>query len=94
MGDQAGYNSFHKGETAFCGAADQRHYGGNAEMGLPNRHVGTLEMSRLRFPRLPNRTLETGYLHLFHDAAFIRQNHRALDDARMTAKIWLKLEGG
>ena len=28
----------------------------------------------------------------FQDAAFIRQNHRALDDARMTAKIWLKTE--
>ena len=60
---------------------------------LPGRHVCTLEMNRLRFPRLPDRTLETVYLHLFQEAAFIRQNHRTLDDARMTAKIWLKLEG-
>ena len=50
-------------------------------------------MNRLRSPRLPDRTLETVYLHLFQEAAFIRQNHRTLDDARMTAKIWLKLEG-
>ena len=48
----------------------------------------------LNFPRLPDHTLETVYLHLFQDAAFIRQNHRTLDDARMTAKIWLKMEGG
>jgi len=70
-----------------------RHEFAKLKMGLPNRHVCTLEMSRLRFPHLPDRTLETVYLHLFHDAAFIRQNHRALDDARMTAKIWLKMEG-
>ena len=70
-----------------------RHEFARLKMGLPNRHVCTLEMSRLRFPRLPDRTLETVYLHLFHDAAFIRQNHRALDDARMTARIWLRLTG-
>lgn len=56
-------------------------------------HVCTLEMSRLRFPRLPDHTLETVYLHLFPDADFLRQNHRARDDARMTAKIWIKMEG-
>jgi DNA polymerase III epsilon subunit-like protein len=49
---------------------------------------------RLRFPRLPDRTLETVYLHLFLDAGLHRQNHRALDDARMTAKICLAMEGG
>jgi DNA polymerase-3 subunit epsilon len=71
-----------------------RHEFARLKMGLPHRHVCTLEMRRLRFPRLPDHTLETVYLHLFHDAAFIRQNHRALDDARMTAKIWLAMEGG
>jgi len=70
-----------------------RHEFARLKMGLPHRHVCTLEMSRLRFPRLPDHTLETVYLHLFHDAAFIRQNHRALDDARMTAKIWMAMEG-
>jgi DNA polymerase III epsilon subunit-like protein len=30
---------------------------------------------------------------IFPDAGLHRQNHRALDDARMTAKIWLKLAG-
>jgi DNA polymerase-3 subunit epsilon len=56
-----------------------RHEFARLKMGLPNRHV---------------RTLETVYLHLFPEAGLHRQNHRALDDARMTAKIWLKMEGG
>ncbi len=62
-------------------------------MGLPHRHLCTLEMSRRRFPRLSDHTLETIYLHLFPDAAFLRQNHRALDDARMTplAHGWREL---
>jgi DNA polymerase-3 subunit epsilon len=71
-----------------------RHEFARLKMGLPNRHICTLEMSRLRFPRLPDRTLETVYLHLFPDVGLHRQNHRALDDAMMTAKIWLKMEGG
>jgi DNA polymerase-3 subunit epsilon len=69
-----------------------RHEFARLGMGLPHPHVCTLEMSRLRFPRLIDRTLETVYLHLFPDAGLHRQNHRALDDARMTAKIWLKME--
>ena len=71
-----------------------RHEFARLKMGLPHRHLCTLEMSRRRFPRLPDHTLETIYLHLFPDPIFLRQNHRALDDARMTAKIWLKLTGG
>ena len=51
-------------------------------------------MSRRLLPRLPDYTLETIYLHLFPDPDFIRQNHRALDDARMTAKIWMAMAGG
>ncbi|MEI7673566.1 MAG: 3'-5' exonuclease [Deltaproteobacteria bacterium] len=71
-----------------------RHEFARLKMGLPNRHVCTLEMSRLHFPHLPDKTLETVYLHLFPEAGLHRQNHRALDDARMTAKIWLKMERG
>jgi DNA polymerase III epsilon subunit-like protein len=51
-------------------------------------------MSRRHFPRLADHTLETVYLHLFPDADFLRQSHRALDDARMTAKNWLAMAGG
>ncbi len=49
-------------------------------------------MSRRLLPRLPDHTLETVYVHLFPDADFLRQNHRALDDARMTAKLWIALQ--
>jgi len=71
-----------------------RHEFARLGLGLPYPHVCTLEMSRRRLPRLPDYTLETVYLHLFPDADFLRQTHRALDDARMTAKIWLKMAGG
>jgi DNA polymerase-3 subunit epsilon len=70
-----------------------RHEFARLKMNLPHRHLCTLGMSRLRLPRLPDHTLETIYLYLFPDANFIRQNHRALDDARMTAMIWLKMIG-
>ncbi len=71
-----------------------RHEFARLKMGFPNRHVCTLEMSRSRLPRLPDYTLETVYLHLFPDADFLRQSHRALNDARMTARIWIAMEGG
>ena len=71
-----------------------RHEFARLKMGFPNRHVCTLEMSRRHFPRLSDHTLETVYLHLFPNADFTRQSHRALDDARMTAKIWLRMEEG
>jgi DNA polymerase-3 subunit epsilon len=70
-----------------------RHEFARLKLGFPNRRVCTLEMSRRRFPRLSDHTLETVYLHLFPDTDFIRQNHRALDDARMTAQVWLAMEG-
>jgi DNA polymerase-3 subunit epsilon len=69
-----------------------RHEFSRLKLGFPNRHVCTLEMSRRSFPRLSDHTLETVYLHLFPDVDFIRQSHRALDDARMTAQIWLAME--
>jgi DNA polymerase-3 subunit epsilon len=71
-----------------------RHEFARLKMGFPNRHVCTLEMSRRLLPRLPDYTLETIYLHLFPDPAFIRQNHRTLDDARMTASIWMAMAEG
>jgi DNA polymerase-3 subunit epsilon len=70
-----------------------RHEFARLGMSLPHRHVCTLEMSRRRLPRLMDHTLETVYLHLCPDAGLHRQNHRALDDARMTARIWIKLTG-
>lgn len=71
-----------------------RHEFARLGMTLPHPHLCTLELSRRRLPRLTDHTLETVYLHLFPDAGLHRQNHRALDDARMTAKIWLRLMEG
>jgi DNA polymerase III subunit epsilon len=71
-----------------------RHEFARLGMALPHRYVCTLEMSRRLLPRLSDHTLETVYTHLCPDAAFLRQNHRALDDARMTAQIWLRMQGG
>ncbi len=70
-----------------------RHELARLGMTLPNHHLCTLEMSRRRFPHLSDHTLETVYLHLFPETGFLRQSHRALDDARMAAKIWLAMEG-
>lgn len=69
-----------------------RHEFARLKLGFPNRHVCTLEMSRRHSPRISDHTLETVYLHLFPEADFLRQSHRALDDARMTAQIWLAME--
>lgn len=71
-----------------------RHEFARMGMGLPHRYLCTLEMSRRRLPRLMDHTLATVYLHFFPDADLLRQSHRALDDARMTAMIWIKMTGG
>jgi DNA polymerase-3 subunit epsilon len=71
-----------------------RHEFARMGMGFPHRWLCTLEMSRRRLPRLPDHTLETVYLHLFPEMNLERQRHRALDDARMAAMIWLKMSGG
>jgi DNA polymerase-3 subunit epsilon len=71
-----------------------RHEFARLKIALPHRHFCTLELSRRRLPRLADHTLETVYRHLFPEAPLLRQSHRALDDARLTAQIWLKLAGG
>jgi len=74
-----------------------------------HRYICTLEMSRRRYPNLQNHKLETVYRHLMRtNGEMIRngiaipfcvpgtqrlQAHRALDDARMVAAIWLAMEG-
>lgn len=71
-----------------------RHEFARVGLGLPNDHLCTLELSRRLLPHLADHSLETVYLHLFPEAELLRQTHRALDDARLTARIWLKLIGG
>ena len=58
------------------------------------RYFCTLELSRMLFPRLQNHKLETVYKHLFRKEPDLKQRHRALDDARMVARIWIKMKKG
>src|SRR3990172_3167556 len=57
----------------------------------PEYHC-TLEMSRRLFPRLVNHKLETVYKHLCGELPHNIHRHRALDDARLTARVWMEME--
>jgi DNA polymerase III epsilon subunit family exonuclease len=59
--------------------------------GLRNCHICTLKMSRKLYPQLPNYRLETVAKHVLGIEVERGRLHRALDDARLTAKIWLKM---
>ena len=63
--------------------------------GLSNQVFCTLQTSRQRLPDLPNYRLETVAQHICWAMRRwkISNAHRALDDARLTARIWLALEG-
>lgn len=68
-----------------------RHELARLGLGLNNRYLCTLELSRKSYPQLPNHKLETVYRHLFGKTTAETQAHRALADARMAAKIWIEL---
>ncbi|MDO8446596.1 MAG: 3'-5' exonuclease [Deltaproteobacteria bacterium] len=56
----------------------------------PEYHC-TLEMSRRLFPKLTNHKLETVYRHLCGDLPHNINGHRALDDARLAARVWMEM---
>jgi DNA polymerase III subunit epsilon len=58
---------------------------------LENRSKCTVHLSRKLLPKLPNHRLETVARHLLGDLPQECQLHRALDDARLTAQVWLAL---
>lgn len=62
-------------------------------LGLPfdNPWHCTVRLSRRKLPRLMNHKLETVYKHLFGGLPEDVQQHRALDDARMAAQVWMEL---
>jgi DNA polymerase-3 subunit epsilon len=60
---------------------------------FPNRWHCTVRKSRRALPGLPNHRLDTVYRHLFGNIPHDARRHRALDDARLTAMVWLALEG-
>ena len=64
--------------------------------GLPlssNWHC-TVRLSRRKLPHLPNHKLDTVYRYLFGTFPVGTQRHRALDDARMAARVWMDLMNG
>jgi len=69
-----------------------RHEFGRLGLACNHRHACTLELSRLRYPRLRDHKLETVFRHVAGTTACVQQ-HRALADARMVAAIWLAMEG-
>ena len=62
-------------------------------LSLAARYMCTLEMSRKCFPHLADHSLTSVYRFLFGTVPQGIQMHRALNDARMTAEIWLKMTG-
>jgi DNA polymerase-3 subunit epsilon len=64
-------------------------------LGMPfaNPWHCTLQLSRRKLPRLFNHCLETVYQYLFGGLPQELQRHRALDDARMAARVWMELGG-
>lgn len=61
---------------------------------FPNRSACTLNLSRRRFPWLPNYRLETMARHLLGELPADQTLHRALADARLVAQIWLAMKSG
>jgi DNA polymerase-3 subunit epsilon len=57
-----------------------------------NRMQCTLALSHRVLPGLPDHRLETVFQHLFPDDAKTIQLHRAINDARVAARIWLKMK--
>lgn len=60
---------------------------------IPNRWDCTVRLARRLLPHLPNHKLDTVYRHLFGSLPASAQRHRALDDARLAARIWVELRG-
>ena len=59
--------------------------------GLSNPYHCTLELSRGLYPKLRNHKLETVYRHLFGKIPEKTMRHRALDDARLVARMWMEM---
>jgi DNA polymerase III subunit epsilon len=51
----------------------------------------TVRLARRNLPHLANHKLDTVYRYLFGSLPASVQRHRALDDARLAARIWMEL---
>ena len=68
-----------------------RHELGLLGIGLPNTWHCTVRLARRHLPHLPNHKLDTVYRHLFGGFPPGVKLHRALDDARMAAQVWVAM---
>lgn len=69
-----------------------RHELARCSIDLPNQWHCTVRLARKCLPNLPNHKLDTVYRYLFGSLPASVRRHRALDDARMAARIWVELE--
>lgn len=69
-----------------------RHELGLIDSDLPNRWHCTVRLARQKLPQLHNHKLDTVYRYLFGELPASLQRHRALDDARLAARIWVELK--
>jgi len=60
-------------------------------LGMNNGYLCTMKMSRRRFPMLPNHKLETVAKHILGNLPPEIHRHRALDDAKLTAMVWMEM---
>lgn len=60
-------------------------------MEFANPFCCSLKKCRSLFPRLPNHRLETVARHLLGNLPTNCRLHRALDDARLVARVWLEM---
>lgn len=59
---------------------------------LPNQSICTVRLARRCCPQLPNHRLATVARHLLGEIPADCLLHRALDDARLAARIWMAME--
>ena len=67
---------------------------GRLGLGFYNPFQCTLELSRKKLSRLPDHRLETVFWYLFPGEIEGIMAHRALCDAWMVGRIWVKMGGG
>jgi len=60
-------------------------------LGMNNGYLCTMKMSRRRFPMLPNHKLDTVAKYILGGLPPEIHRHRALDDAKLTAMIWMEM---
>jgi DNA polymerase III subunit epsilon len=69
-----------------------QHEFGRLGWSLPNRSLCTLEASRRRFRTLTDYRLETIARRLLGPLPMGGRRHRALEDARLVARVWVAME--